>query len=248
MPGYGRVRAKGVYPGVDVVFYGKDGMIEYDFVVLPKADPNQIRIRFGGAAKLSVDPSGDLVIGTREGALRHRRPVVYQEKDGRRTQVAGTYRLEKGHRVRFQLGAYDTARPVVIDPVLTYNTYLGGSGDEGHYGALAVDSTGATYIAGESVRLPGLPGDYPTTPGALRTTSTGLIRSDAVISKLSSDGSRLIYSTYIGGSAGDLVMRLAVGSDWRNVTRSLKKLAYLSPLPLSMKPRGESATATPSAG
>lgn len=139
VPGYGRVRAKGVYPGVDVVFYGRDGMIEYDFVVLPKADPNQIRIRFGGAAKLSVDPSGDLVIGT--GKARFAIGVrLCIEKDGRRTQVAGTYELEKGHRVRFQLGAYDTARPVVIDPVLTYNTYLGGSGDKGPlWGCWAVD-------------------------------------------------------------------------------------------------------------
>jgi len=213
VPGYGRVRASNVYPGIDLVYYGNNGMIEYDFVVAPHANPSLIRLRFGGAAKLSLDATGDLVIGAGHGALRQRRPVIYQDINGRRIEVAGTYRLDKGNRVRFQVGAYDTARPLVIDPVLTYSTYLGGSGDEGHYGALAVDSTGATYIAGESVRLTGMPGDYPTTPGALRTTSTAGTRSDAVISKLSSDGSRLIYSTYIGGSAGDVIMRVAVGPE-----------------------------------
>lgn len=213
VPGYGRVRAHNVYPGIDVVFYGKDGMIEYDFVVAPQADAGQIRLKFGGAAKVALDASGDLVIGTGEGALRHRRPVIYQENSGKRTEIAGAYRLDKGNRVRFQVGAYDRARPLVIDPVLSYGTYLGGSGDEGHYGALAVDATGATYIAGESVRLTGMPGDYPTTPGALRTTSTTGTRSDAVISKLSSDGTRLIYSTYIGGAAGDVIVRVAVGPE-----------------------------------
>ncbi|MBL8290964.1 MAG: SBBP repeat-containing protein [Bryobacterales bacterium] len=213
IPGYGRVRAKGVYPGIDVVFYGKGGMVEYDFVVAPQADPKRIGLRFEGAKRLELDASGDLVIETQGGQLRHRRPVVYQEANGQRKEIAGAYRIERGNRVRFEVGAYDKALPLVLDPVLSYSTYLGSSGDEGNYGALAVDATGATYIAGESVRLTGQPGDYPTTSGALRTTSTTGTRSDAVITKLSSDGSRLVYSTYIGGSAGDVITRLALVPD-----------------------------------
>src|SRR5205823_1610244 len=115
---------------VDLVYYGRPRQVEYDFVVAPGADPGRIALAVEGAERLTVDADGDLVMHTAAGELRQPRPVVYQDIDGGRRSVTGDYVLDGDARVRFRLGAYDAAHPLVIDPVLAYSTYLGGSNDE----------------------------------------------------------------------------------------------------------------------
>ena len=130
VPTYAAVKYVGVYPGVDLVYYGREGQVEYDFALAPGADPNAIVLAFEGADRLEVDAQGDLVVHTAAGKLRQLRPVIYQDVDGVRREVPGRYVLKGPHHVAVSVDAYDASRPLVIDPVLVYSTYLGGSGDE----------------------------------------------------------------------------------------------------------------------
>ena len=205
-PTYGRVRYVDVYPGVDLVYYGGPRQLEYDFVLAPGADPSQIALMFDGAERVEIDTGGDLVLQTGAGELRQPRPVVYQEIDGARRSVVGDYVLDGEGRVRVRLGAYDVTRPVVIDPVLAYSTYLGGSNDEADWlwGAvfgIAVDAAGNTYVTGSTTSV-----DFPTTPGANRTLSGS---QDAFVTKLSPTGA-VLYSTYLGGPCQDIANAIAV--------------------------------------
>jgi hypothetical protein len=129
VPAFGRVHYTDVYPGVDLVFYGTDRQLEYDFVVAPGADPAAIVLIFAGAEAMRVDHEGDLVLATGVGDLRLRRPVLNQEANGHRQPVEGGYELD-GDRVRFRVGSWDASRPLVIDPVLGYSTFLGGSSND----------------------------------------------------------------------------------------------------------------------
>jgi uncharacterized protein (TIGR03437 family) len=211
VPGYARVRRSQVYPGIDLVYYGRKGQLEYDFVIRSGADPNRIRMRFDGAAGLRIDGNGDLLITTATGTLRQQRPLIYQEIGGRRRPVHGGYRLDGRSGIRFEVARYDARRALVIDPVLTFGSYLGSSGDEDSFGALAVDATGAIYLGGQSVKLPNLPADFPVTPGAYQQNSRS--NADAVLTKISPDGSRLVYSTYLGGQLSDTINGVAVHTD-----------------------------------
>ena len=125
---YAKVRYEQVYPGIDLVYYGNQRQLEYDFVVGPGADPARIRLKLAGARKMSVDGQGQLVVQTAGGAVRWKRPEIYQEVDGKHRSVQGKYVLRAGHELGFAVAAYDTARPLIIDPTLVYSTYLGGSG------------------------------------------------------------------------------------------------------------------------
>src|SRR5262249_36731420 len=125
---YCKVAYHDIYPGVDLVYYGSQRELEYDFVVAPGGDPNDILLDFEGAEPLKVDASSaDLLIHSGQEEIRHRKPVIYQEVDGIRQEVAGTYIVRDDRRVGFQVGSYDTTRPLVIDPTLVYSTYIGGS-------------------------------------------------------------------------------------------------------------------------
>ena len=126
---YAKVRYEEVYPGIDLVYYGNQGQLEYDFVVRPGADPARIRLKLAGARKMHVNEQGQLVVQTAGGAVRWNKPAVYQEADGGRREVKGKYVLRPGHELGFAVAAYDTARPLIIDPTLVYSTYLGGSSD-----------------------------------------------------------------------------------------------------------------------
>jgi len=190
IPNYARVLYRQVYPGIDVAFYGKNGVVEYDLLLQPGADPGRIELEFAGAEKLELDASGDLLIHTAAGVLTQHRPAVFQEQDGKREFVGADYRIVDDRKVRLQLASYDPARPLTVDPVLSYSTYIGGSGSDSIY-AVAVDASGSAYVTGESDST-----NFPVV-GAYKATISG--STDVVVSKLNAQGTGLVYSTYIGG-------------------------------------------------
>ena len=209
VPRYAKVRYEEVYPGIDVVYYGTDQrQLEYDFVVSPGADPKAIRLGLEGAKEFTLDDEGNLVLGLDGGEVTLKAPVTYQEIEGQKEFIASGYVLEENNQVTFELAAYDASKPLIIDPILSYSTYLGGSGfDAG--ASIAVDDSGNTYITGQTSST-----DFPTTPAALDTTcgtdgncnpdpDFGFTSQDTFVTKLNADGSVLIYSTYLGGSDRD---------------------------------------------
>jgi hypothetical protein len=129
-PAYARVRYRKVYPGIDLLYYGRQRRIEYDFVAEPGSDPSIIRFRWEGAEALRVDARGDLELRTSAGSVFQRKPYLYQEGKRGRTRIAGGYVLRNRREAGFWVGAYDRSRPLVIDPALSYATYLGGSAED----------------------------------------------------------------------------------------------------------------------
>ena len=219
---YAKVKYSGVYPGVDLVYYGNQGgELEYDFVVAPGADPAAIRFALSGMEdeprgplkgrklKFKIDLHGDLVIKTRDGEVRFHEPVIYQNavKDGQRTRVDGDYVLRGGSQVGFTIGAYDHSKPLFIDPVLSYATYLGGSVEDIGAG-IAVDSSGNAYVTGAT-----LSADFPTV-NPIQAACNGVCANggDVFVAKLNADGSALVYSTFLGGGGGDAGQAIAVDS------------------------------------
>ncbi len=196
VPTYAKVQYREVYPGVDLVYYGNQRQLEYDFVLAPGADPNRIVLGFKGADKLEIDAEGSLVLHASGGDIRQDKPVIYQNIDGVRRDIAGGYVRKGANRVGFQVAAYDTRQPLVIDPVvLSYSTYLGGSaGDSGN--GIAVDADGNAYVTGDASSI-------PTTAGAFQTTNGG--RQFAFVTKINSTGSALVYSTYLGSGVGNAI-------------------------------------------
>jgi uncharacterized repeat protein (TIGR01451 family) len=235
VPTYARVRYGAVYPGIDVVYYGNQGELEYDFVLAPGADPAAIALAWDGAEALTVDERGDLLLATPGGTLRQRKPVAYQEVDGARREVAAHYvlrdqparaadgalaaggaMLRASYRpslapssatsaqqlVSIEVGAYDTGRPLVVDPALVYSTYLGANNND-NGSAIAVDGAGNAYVTGSTV------GNFPTTPGAYQFVQPSNT-TEAFVTKLNPTGTALVYSTYFGGSGGDSGQGIAV--------------------------------------
>ena len=179
---FGQVRYHDVYPGIDMVFHGR----EYDLVVAPRADPARIRLQFGGPARPRLD-SGNLVTG----GLRQKRPRAYQMLRGKRQEVSADFVLT-GRVARFRLGPYDRSLPLVIDPVIDFVSYLGGAGTEAGT-SVAVDASGDIYVAGSTNS-----DDFPVKPGSLKTVKPAGSYM-AFLTKLSPDGSTILYSTYLGG-------------------------------------------------
>lgn len=201
VPTFGGVKFSGVYPDIDQVFYGREQQLEYDFVLSPGADARRITLAFDGVRNLALNEAGDLLLETAGGTLTQHAPVIYQEFDGSRRLVSGRYVLGALDRVTFDIGSYDMARPLIIDPVLSYSTYLGGSGnDVGH--AIAVDSADNAYVVGEtsSLTFPGV------NAGSFQSAKQNSI--DVFVTKISATG--VEYSTYLGGSGGDYGYAIAV--------------------------------------
>ena len=204
--GFGAVRQRGVYPGVDLTYRGNAAhQLEYDFTVRPGASPAPIRMRFRGQRGISIGPDGALVLTLGSGILWQAAPVAYQVVGGSRRPVASSFTLE-GDTVRFVVGRYDHALPLVIDPGISYSTYLGGSDFE-FINDVSVDRFGNAYLWGLT-----LSADYPTTPGAFQPNFNGTQGEtvDDFVSKLTPDGSALIYSTYLGGTDEDEAFGMAI--------------------------------------
>jgi Beta-propeller repeat len=203
IPTYGRVRYEGVYPGIDLDFYGNQSELEYDFLVSPGADPSRIAVELDGADSIRRTRAGDLAIEVGASTVRQRAPVAYQEIDGERRRVESAYELD-GSTVGFRLGDYDRSKPLVIDPlVLGYSTYLGGNGSDTVHG-IAVDSAGAAYVTGDTAST-----DFPTED----PRDGDLGGDDAFVTKFNPDSggpATLAYSTYLGGSAADRGYGIAV--------------------------------------
>jgi uncharacterized protein (TIGR03437 family) len=197
---YGKVNYQQVYSGIDLVYYGTDRQLEYDFVVAPGADAGRIALEFKGA-QARLAPDGSLALTVNGAPLSFRKPAVYQTIAGKKEMIAGDYRVS-GNRVRFALGKYDHSRELVIDPVLSYLTYLGGSktdqigftsyGSENPTQGVAVDQAGDVYVTGSTQSA-----DFPTLNAIQAATTTGAYTG--FVTKLNPAGTALIYSTYIGG-------------------------------------------------
>ena len=205
VPNYRQVEERGVYSGVDLRYYGTQRQLEYDFLVAPGADSTVIRISFQGAQTLRTDPHGDLVISTAGEDVRLRKPVAYQESAAGREIVAANYVLSGEHEVAFRLGAYDSSRALVIDPILSYSTYVGGSNIDGAT-AIAIAPDNTAFITGGTYSL-----DFPTAhPLQPNHGGPDDFSRDAFVTKISADGSTLLYSTYLGGKNEDVGNGIAV--------------------------------------
>jgi hypothetical protein len=172
IPLYGKVRYRGLYPGIDLVQYGKEGELEYDFVVSPGANPRLIGMAFPDAHAVHIDSNGDLLIRVAGGEIRHRKPAIYQDINGRRATIHGRYVLTGSRAVRIEVARYDHSRPLIIDPILIYLSYLGGPGSEAGTG-VATDCSGNIYISAytDSQMLPPVP---LSTPGVQPMPGGGL--------------------------------------------------------------------------
>jgi hypothetical protein len=199
---YSSVSYRNIYPGVNMVFHGAQRQLEFDFVVSPGAEPKTIGLGFKGTQKLSTDASGNLILASSAGDVVLHKPVAYQEKDGKRELVDAAFQLKSGNQVGLNLGAYDRREELVIDPSLSYSTYLGGTAEDDAY-AIAIDGTGNAYVTGQTKST-----NFPTAPGAYSSTNKGGF--DVFVSKLAANGSSLSYSTYIGGSLDDSGNAIAV--------------------------------------
>ena len=249
IPTYQRVAYTNVYPGIDLVYYGNQGQLEYDLIVAPGADPTKITLAFDGAEQIEVDQDGDLVLtvpqssteaaGGDAATLRLHKLVVYQrDEHGEKHLLSGTYVLVTAEtsssgpasavqetsgqtspssltpHVTFQVASYDRSQPLIIDPVLSWSTYLGGSGHD-HGNGIAVDAAGNAYVTG-STQTPG--SGFPGTAGSLIQNTSGNIQNtygggdffDAFVTKLNAAGTTLLYSTYLGGSENDGGAAIAV--------------------------------------
>src|SRR5882672_8260726 len=194
VPTYGKVKYHDVYPGVNLIYYGNQRQVEYDFLIEPNADPKRIAISFSGADRLEIDSEGGLVAHLASCNIRWKKPLAYQENSSGKVAVPVKFVLRHRREVGFQIASYDTARSLTIDPVLVYATYLGGNKGD-FVSGIAVDSVGSAYIIGDTTSL-----NFPTA-SAFRTTSAG--SNDVFVTKLNASGSGLVYSTYLGGSGND---------------------------------------------
>jgi Beta-propeller repeat len=219
---FSRVRYSSLYSGIDLDFYGREGRLEYDFEVAPGADPRQIELQFQGTDALQIAKNGDLVLAVAGRELRFQAPHVYQKSGNREEEVAGSFILTANGRAAFQIGDYDRSRALVIDPVLSFSTYLGGSGDEScsvitgalsgfvpHCPAVTVDSASRVYVAGATTSTAGWP-----TPASAATFPPLGGASDVFVARISNTGSTLSldYLTFIGGTGIDYPTGLGVDS------------------------------------
>lgn len=220
IPAYSKVRYKSVYPGVDLVYHGEQGQLEYDFLVAPGADPRAIALEITSESaeigakhnqvktNARINAHGDLVLRVESGEVRFRKPVVYQQisnsgHQSSRRYIDTRYIIKQGDYIGFEMAKYDTAKSLIIDPVLSYSTYLGGALDD--FGnAITVDVQGNIYVTGGTTSS-----NYRTTAGVVQTKYAGAdggyqsVDGDVFVTELNPSGSALVFSTYLGGSGDD---------------------------------------------
>jgi hypothetical protein len=188
------VKYEGVYPGIDLKYYGRDRQLEYDFDVAPQADPSMIALTIEGADKITTGEDGSLVLETAAGEVRWQKPVAYQRSGTDRQSVGAAYLID-GNQISFKLGDYDHSKSLVIDPVLDYGTFLDGNNYE-RYSGFLVDAAGYAYIFGSTGSS-----NFPVTAGAYQTTyPTQNYSGEVFVTKLNQNGSGLVWSTFIGGT------------------------------------------------
>jgi hypothetical protein len=205
IPTYRRVKQDAIYPGIDVVYYGTQRQLEYDFVVAPGADPSLIRLRMEGSDALRVNSQGDLIASVAGAEMRFKRPVAYQLIAGEQRSIAVDYVRSSARTVGFKVAEFNPKQALIIDPILSYSTYLGGSNIDGA-NAIAVAPDNTAFIAGGTFSL-----DFPTAhPLQPNHGGPDDFSRDAFVAKLSADGSTLLYSTYLGGEFEDVANGIAV--------------------------------------
>jgi len=203
IPNYSRVQYHKVYAGIDLVYYGNQGQLEYDLVVAPGADPHVIKLAYEGVDEMHLDSQDDLVLRIAGTEIRQHKPKVYQLTNGEKREIAGHYLLKENQQVGLEMGDYDPAKSLVIDPVLVYSTFLGGRNLEFARG-IAADASGNAYITG-STSSP----NFPTTAGAFHPNyDAGICPGypdgpcdQAFVVKLNSAGNAFLYSTFLGGKS-----------------------------------------------
>lgn len=204
---YEKVQCKDIYPGIDLFFYGNRNQLEFDFVISPGASPEVVRLTFEGAESIRVDENGDLVLHTSDREVKLQAPTTYQVRDGQRNAIAARYGITGENEVSLQVAAYDKSSALVVDPVLSYSTYLGGS-DEDFGLNIATDNAGNAYVSGYTVST-----DFPLTGRSLLNSNQGGV--DAFVSKFGPTGT-LLYSTYMGGNSDDFGLGITADS-WGNI-------------------------------
>jgi uncharacterized protein (TIGR03437 family) len=202
VPTYSRIVYRGVYPGIDQIYYGSRGELEYDFIVAPEARPDTIQLEFRGASRVQIEDSGDLVVTTAAGVFRHRKPVVYQVIGGDLRAVSGSYLRKGRNRVGFHVGSYDRSHPLVIDPVMQFSMFVGGAAFEQLYGA-TLDTAGNIYLTGVTTS----PNFSLNAPHA---TGNTLGWANAFVVKLNPTASSVLYTTYFGGRYNEAGYSVAV--------------------------------------
>lgn len=214
IPTYARVRYRGLYPGIDLIFYGNNRELEYDLVVAPGADPGQIKLAIAGAERIRIDAEGNLVLKTSQGEMIQQKPKIYQRKETKLAEVSGGYVITGKDEVGFRLGSYDPHAAVVIDPVLRYSTFLGGSSDIDRGNAIAVDSSNRAVVVGFTCSQ-----DFPLSGGITPPSSRFC---SVFVTKLDFTGSHLVFSTVLGDNASGAGVALdSIGNIYiTGVTRS----------------------------
>ncbi len=223
---FSRVRYQDAYPGVDLVYYGNQQQLEYDFVVAPGSDPRVISLNVAAESAISgkrasrplrIAADGDLLVPTESGEVRFHKPLVYQTAKSNdihaiggepsaissSDRVDGRWVLKADNQVGFEIGSYDRARPLIIDPALAYSTYIGGTGTDGAFG-VAIDSNGNCYVTGFTTSA-----NFPTKNPIQKSLAGGV---DTFVLKLNRTGTALVYSTFIGGSSTEYPFGIAVDS------------------------------------
>lgn len=196
VPQFASVRRRDLYPDIDVVYYGNGRKLEFDLVLAPGADPGRVRLGYSGVAGIRLADGGDLLLEVPGGELRQLRPRIYQDAGGERREIAGSYVLHGEREIRFQVGEYDPALPLVIDPVIVYSTYLGGDGID-MANAIAVDSGGHVYVTGQTHSL-----NFPVS-GYQNTSAFEDPPGQVFVTKLNPAGTAIVYSAYFGGRRTD---------------------------------------------
>jgi len=218
VPSYARIQFENAYPGIDVSYYGTRNKLETDYIVAPGTNPSQIRLAIDGATRVRLDSQGNLRLRAADGDLVLERPLAYQGEADAKRMVRAEFVLvsndRRGSRVGFRVDPYDSSKPLVIDPVLTYSTYLGGSAADEAY-SIAVDASGSAYVVGATASS-----NFPTTPQTFQASSKGgscaglfqtdPVCGDAFVTKLDPQGSSVVYSTYLGGSGADWAVGIAL--------------------------------------